>query len=90
VANLVSDGDATHGSKAAMLKMTKAVEYIFPQAPNYALALYFTVQPISLDILIMWLSCRLSLLVWGVIFFILRAQRTSTSAVIALRSLSGK
>jgi mannose/fructose-specific phosphotransferase system component IIA len=31
----VNDGNATHGSSASVMEMTKAIEQIFPSAPNF-------------------------------------------------------
>jgi hypothetical protein len=36
VANGVSDGNAAHGSSASLVEVTKAIEQISPQAPNFA------------------------------------------------------
>jgi hypothetical protein len=35
VAICLSDVNAEHGSSASVLEMTKAIELIFPQAPNF-------------------------------------------------------
>jgi hypothetical protein len=32
----VSDINAAHGLSASMIELTKAIEEIFPQAPNFA------------------------------------------------------
>jgi hypothetical protein len=32
----VSDGNAAYDSSASVIEMTKAIEQIFPQAPNFA------------------------------------------------------
>jgi hypothetical protein len=32
----VSEGNAAHGSSASVVKVTKAIEEIFPKAPNFA------------------------------------------------------
>jgi hypothetical protein len=36
VSNSVSDGNAAHGSSASLMEVTKAIEEIFPKAPNFA------------------------------------------------------
>jgi hypothetical protein len=49
-----------------------------------------TAHPSSLHILIIWLSCKLNPLIWGIVAWTLRAQWTSTSAVGCLWSLTGE
>jgi hypothetical protein len=44
----------------------------------------------SLHVSIMWFSCKLGPLIWGIVACTLRAQWTSTSAVRRLRSLTGE
>jgi hypothetical protein len=36
----MSDCNAAHGSSASMVEVTKAIEQIFPQAPNFAAVKY--------------------------------------------------
>jgi hypothetical protein len=49
-----------------------------------------TARPSSLHVSVMWFSCKLGPLIWGIGACTLRAQWTSTSAVRRLRSLTGE
>jgi hypothetical protein len=49
-----------------------------------------TAHPSSLYVSIIWFSCKLGPLIWGIGACTLRAQCTSTSAVRRLRSLTGE
>jgi hypothetical protein len=62
----------------------------FLHYPSTTASCVETAHPFSLNVSMMWFSCKLGPLIWGIVACTLRARWISTSDVRCLRSLTGE